>query len=283
MRGETFVLTRDQIEFDSPNYFSTCFLGEFAESRTRTLTLSRDPELFGIILDHLSGYEVLPLHSSAIPKRMSQELALHNLLVDARFYLLDGLSQRISSTTQSLNSTSAVSPPVSYVMFRSVQNTWGSLFWGSPVPVSQDTAKSLKEKHGLEFNSNLMPVVDQTSIERVLLDASMEKPFTVEAAWTGAPEAVEFDSPNYFTSCFFGEFSEARTRTVTLLRDPELFKITLDYLSGYDVLPLHESVIPRRMSSDVALRNVLTDAQFYQLDGLIDRINQDIRAAEEAR
>ncbi|KAG8687847.1 hypothetical protein FRC09_013250, partial [Ceratobasidium sp. 395] len=76
MRGETFVLTRDQIEFDSPNFFTSCFLGEFTESRTRTLTLSRDPELFRIILDHLSGYEVLPLHQSVIPNRMSPDLVL---------------------------------------------------------------------------------------------------------------------------------------------------------------------------------------------------------------
>ncbi|KAG8790788.1 hypothetical protein FRC12_011013 [Ceratobasidium sp. 428] len=197
MRGETFVLTRDQIEFDSPNYFTSCFLGEFTESRTRTLTLSRDPELFRIILDHLSGYEVLPLHSLAIPKRMSQELALHNLLIDARFYLLDGLIQRIGSTTQSPNSTSIVSPPMSYVMFKSEQNAWGTLFWGSPVPISQDTANSLKQRHTLEFNSHLMPAVDQTSIEHLLLNASMEKPFTVEAVWTGAPAEVGHRSIHY--------------------------------------------------------------------------------------
>ncbi|KAG8790791.1 hypothetical protein FRC12_011016 [Ceratobasidium sp. 428] len=93
-------------------------------------------------------------------------------------------------------------------------------------------------------------------------------------------DQVEFDSPNYFTSCFLGEFTEAQTRTLTLSRDPELFKIILDYLSGYDVLPLHELMIPKRMNSNAALRNLLADAQFYQLDGLVDQIDQKNHEAE---
>ncbi|KAG9124430.1 hypothetical protein FRC07_011672 [Ceratobasidium sp. 392] len=96
VRGETFLLTRDQIEFDSPNYFTSCFLGEFTEAQTHTLTLSRDPQLFKIIIDYLSGYDVLPLHESAIPQRMNSDAALRNLLADAQFYQLDGLINRIS-------------------------------------------------------------------------------------------------------------------------------------------------------------------------------------------
>ncbi|KAG9085757.1 hypothetical protein FRC06_003460, partial [Ceratobasidium sp. 370] len=135
MRGETFTLTRDQVEFDSPNYFTSCFLGEFTESRTRTLTLSRDPELFRIILDYLSGYDVLPLHTSVIPSRMSLDLALRNLLVDARFYLLDRLIRRIGASVKSPSPTT-VNPPTSYFML-TVQGL-GS--WDSPVPISEDAA-----------------------------------------------------------------------------------------------------------------------------------------------
>ncbi|KAG8715167.1 hypothetical protein FRC08_010915 [Ceratobasidium sp. 394] len=119
MRGETFTLTRDQVEFDSPNYFTSCFLGEFTESRTRTLTISHDPELFKIILDYLSGYEVLPIYTSVIPSRMNLDLTLRNLLVDARFYLLDRLIRRIGSSMKS-PSLATIDPPPIYLMLTAV-------------------------------------------------------------------------------------------------------------------------------------------------------------------
>ncbi|KAG8682677.1 hypothetical protein FRC09_016609 [Ceratobasidium sp. 395] len=180
IHGGPFVLTRDQIEFDSPNYFTSCFLGEFTESRTRTLTLARDPELFRIIQDHLSGYEVLPLHHSVVPKRMSPEVALRNLLVDAQFYLLDGLVRAIrqlGSSTQSLSPFPAVSSPLSYV----VLTAHNFDRWEPPMPISEDTAKSMREKHGLSRCSRL---TDRTGIETSLQNASMRKPFVIEATWT---------------------------------------------------------------------------------------------------
>ena len=100
MRGEVFLLTIDQIVFDSPNYFTSCFLGDFAESETRNLQLSRDPDLFKIVLDYLSGYQVLPLDDSVIPRRMNRESALRNLRADAEFYSLDGLVAQIPNTQE---------------------------------------------------------------------------------------------------------------------------------------------------------------------------------------
>ncbi|CAE6446774.1 unnamed protein product [Rhizoctonia solani] len=91
IRGREVLLTRSQIEFDSPNYFSICFLGDYKESQTRHLKLSRDPDLFLIISDHLCGYKVLPLNDRVLPQRMSPELALANLRIDAEFYQLDNL------------------------------------------------------------------------------------------------------------------------------------------------------------------------------------------------
>lgn len=91
VRGKTFLLTKSQIEFDSPNYFTTCFLGDFREAQTRRLNLSRSPEIFEVILDYLCGYKVLPLGQQSIPSRMSPEAALINLRADAAFYQLDGL------------------------------------------------------------------------------------------------------------------------------------------------------------------------------------------------
>lgn len=93
LRGKTFYLTKSQIEFDSPNYFTMCFLGNFREAQTRRLSLSRSPELFEIIVDYLSGRKVLPLDQESIPAHMSPETALAKLRTEAVFYQLDGLIQ----------------------------------------------------------------------------------------------------------------------------------------------------------------------------------------------
>ncbi|CAE6505941.1 unnamed protein product [Rhizoctonia solani] len=99
IRGSEFQLTKAQIEFDGPNHFTTCFSGNFKESQTRHLKLSRDPDLFLIICDYLSGYKVLPLSDQVIPARMSPELALANLKIDAAFYQLDGLVEQCAALT----------------------------------------------------------------------------------------------------------------------------------------------------------------------------------------
>jgi hypothetical protein len=91
--GEKFVLTKSQIEYDSPNYFTACFLGDFREAQTRQIELSRDPSLFTIIVKYLCGYSILPLNEKQIPPDMSPTSALVNLRADAAFYQLDGLIQ----------------------------------------------------------------------------------------------------------------------------------------------------------------------------------------------
>ncbi|KAG8741366.1 hypothetical protein FRC10_002931 [Ceratobasidium sp. 414] len=187
MRGETFTLTRDQVEFDSPNYFTSCFLGEFTESRTRTLTISRDPELFRIVIDYLSGYDVLPLHTSVIPSRMSPDLALRNLLVDARFYLLDRLIRRIGSSVKS-PSPAAIDPPTSYLML-TAQGYGG---WASPVPVSESTTNIMKQKHGLDSHRYANWSSCRVNIENVLREASVQKPFVIETLWSHS-QTVAFD------------------------------------------------------------------------------------------
>lgn len=97
LQGEDFLLSKSQIEFDGPNYFTTCFLGDFRESATRRVELSRDPNLFRIVLSYLCGYSVLPLNEKVIPGTMSPEAALLNLRADAEFYQLDGLAQACDS------------------------------------------------------------------------------------------------------------------------------------------------------------------------------------------
>jgi hypothetical protein len=92
VRDQVFVLDKHQILFDSPNYFSSYFLGEFKEAAEgqRQLTLRRDPFLFRIIENYLSGYSVLPLPPN-LPPHLSKETAMANLLRDAQFYGIDGL------------------------------------------------------------------------------------------------------------------------------------------------------------------------------------------------
>ncbi|KAI1795375.1 hypothetical protein LXA43DRAFT_1091030 [Ganoderma leucocontextum] len=58
VHGEHFELHHDQIIFDSPNYFTACFLLDFAESAKCTIRLSQNPTFFAVIveyLDHGSG------------------------------------------------------------------------------------------------------------------------------------------------------------------------------------------------------------------------------------
>jgi len=94
LRGESFTLYRDQIDFDAPNYFTALFTSDFVEAQSRRVELSRSPELFRLIVNYLSGYEILPLD---VPPSlgMSQEAALRSLLVDAVFYGLDNLAARL--------------------------------------------------------------------------------------------------------------------------------------------------------------------------------------------
>jgi hypothetical protein len=102
VRGERFVLARDQIFFDSPNYFTMLFTGTFQEAVDGhwEAILHRDPLLFKIIQTYLCGYSILPLPDNWMPAYMSQEAALKNLLEDARFYGLERLVDQLQSVVE---------------------------------------------------------------------------------------------------------------------------------------------------------------------------------------
>ncbi|CAE6499338.1 unnamed protein product [Rhizoctonia solani] len=101
LRGQEFVLTKSQIEFDSPNYFTACFLGDFQEAQTKRLELSRNPDLFKLIVEYLCGYEILPLDDKSVPSSMPLEAGLRNLRADALFYQLKGLVKSCDNMAQS--------------------------------------------------------------------------------------------------------------------------------------------------------------------------------------
>ncbi|GAA5940510.1 hypothetical protein JCM10213_001127 [Rhodosporidiobolus nylandii] len=55
-RGTPFDLTFSQISTDSPNYFTAAFLdSDFSEASSRVLRTDRNPQLFALIVEHLSG------------------------------------------------------------------------------------------------------------------------------------------------------------------------------------------------------------------------------------
>jgi hypothetical protein len=96
-RGVEFKLSRGQIEFDSPNYFTAAFLEhDFQEATTRVLHTDRHPQLFALIVEHLSGYRVLPLQSPSIPITMSLEMAKVNLARDAEYFGLERLQTALA-------------------------------------------------------------------------------------------------------------------------------------------------------------------------------------------
>lgn len=97
IHGKRYVLTKAQVEFDSPNYFTKQFFGDTPEAQSRTLELSRDPDLFKLVLDYLSDYWVIPLNVPVIPPR-SAFRTLNDLLRDAKFYEL----RKLESACQSL-------------------------------------------------------------------------------------------------------------------------------------------------------------------------------------
>ncbi|KAG9090865.1 hypothetical protein FRC06_000849 [Ceratobasidium sp. 370] len=81
-----FVLTKAQLEFDSPNYLSKWFLENASRFQDQILELTRDPDLFRLVVDHLSGYSVVSLSPPTISLPGSR--TLNDLLADAAFYEL---------------------------------------------------------------------------------------------------------------------------------------------------------------------------------------------------
>lgn len=96
VRGTEFELSRAQIDFDSPNLFSSSINSpSHLSTSPYVLRIDRNPLLFQIILEYLSGYEILPLQKDALPITMGLTAGLINLERDAAFFGLVELGRKI--------------------------------------------------------------------------------------------------------------------------------------------------------------------------------------------
>jgi hypothetical protein len=91
---ERTILSRSQISFDSPNRFTDAFLirSESSQAKNRIMYLDIHPRLFDIIVDYLSGEDVIPLQPDALPRTMSLEKATRSLARHAENLRLNGLA-----------------------------------------------------------------------------------------------------------------------------------------------------------------------------------------------
>jgi hypothetical protein len=80
---------------------------------------------------------------------------------------------------------------------------------------------------------------------------------------------IEHDAPNYLTSYFLSDCGERINEHIQISRDPCIFELVLKYLNGYQVLPIHDSSVPPSLTAATALADLQADAEFFQLDGLV--------------
>lgn len=93
-----FKLNRDQINVDSPNYFTTAFSesSQFIESKTKTIKLGVefDHRLFDYIRRYLTKKRFLPL-PELVPGGISKEVAMLELIDYADYLQLDILKEEL--------------------------------------------------------------------------------------------------------------------------------------------------------------------------------------------
>lgn len=86
LRGESFTLSHAQISFDSPNFFTAAFLGDFAEASSRTLSYDRRAELFSVIFEYLAGDDIFPIELDGL----SEKKAARAIRAEAEYFQLEG-------------------------------------------------------------------------------------------------------------------------------------------------------------------------------------------------
>ena len=113
LRGQSFTLTRAQIQSEPGCLFENALLGDFAEAGEKKLVLDRHPATFSLILDHLSGYRVLPLDDDVARQvNLAAPRLLRYLRDDADYYGLERLAQLLKEDKAAVASPASV-PTVS--------------------------------------------------------------------------------------------------------------------------------------------------------------------------
>src|ERR1700761_8686895 len=86
---------------------------------------------------------------------------------------------------------------------------------------------------------------------------------------------LESDPDNFFTIYFFGSFSEAsqKKHEIEIEMEPALFKLIQAHLRGYNIIPIPNGYISY-MSDELVLGNLLKEAEYYALGGLVQKIKK---------
>ena len=86
---------------------------------------------------------------------------------------------------------------------------------------------------------------------------------------------LESDPDNFFTIYFFGSFSEAsqKKHEIEIEMEPALFKLIQAHLRGYNIIPIPNGYISY-MSDELVLGNLLKEAEYYALGGLVRKIKE---------
>ncbi|QRV97106.1 hypothetical protein RhiJN_25125 [Ceratobasidium sp. AG-Ba] len=155
-----FVLSRAQIEYDSPNYFTDYFLNEHGKAIHDRLEINRDPDIFELVLRYLNGYQVIPFSRELAPIVSSPERTRADLQADAEFFKLEGLMELCGANN---------SEPEYIVMTTYSEDDSGSL---RPV----DSMMSLALRSSLEtYDKNTFEAVSNGMITHMNSNAHMEK------------------------------------------------------------------------------------------------------------
>ncbi|KAG8752282.1 hypothetical protein FRC12_012041 [Ceratobasidium sp. 428] len=172
--GTKFVLTQDQYKVDGPNYFTDAVAAHTGRFRGPQVKVSRDPELFKLVVEFLNGYAVLPKDAPLPKGAPSRRVALRNLVAEAKFYRLGSLEAVAEDILRKLDIGASW-----HVM---LSRTTTSNDWGLPTHVSSDTSKTLQKKHGL--SAHVVHTSGLSSGEsKVLEKAGITFPFRIDAAW----------------------------------------------------------------------------------------------------
>jgi len=86
-------------------------------------------------------------------------------------------------------------------------------------------------------------------------------------------EQLESEPNNKLAEYFFGTSSQPSTekREMRIEKEPALFKLIQAHLRGYNIFPIQNGFVPY-MTADGVLENLLKEAEYYALGGLVQKL-----------